>query len=133
VHSNRTTTNAIHIYLICATVLFSVAVCAAAFQFPSHPQSPLDQERQDRILKEANKKRQQEIREDTEKLYHLATDLKSAVEKTDENMLSLDVLRKADQVEKLAKRVKEKMKEAVGPTPHVEPVPDTPYPGRPPR
>lgn len=77
---------------------------------------------QDRMYKQANKKRQQDIRDDTNKLFQLATELKDAVDKTNENMLSLDVVRKADEVEKLAKKVKEKMKEAIGP-PQKEEVP----------
>lgn len=80
------------------------------------------------MVKEANKKRQQEIRDDTDKLFQLATELKAAVDKSNENMLSIDVVRKADEVEKLAKRVKEKMKESVGPPLRVEPVPRGPVP-----
>ena len=67
------------------------------------------------MVREANKKRQQDIREDTDKLFQLATDLKAAVDKSNENTLSLDVIRKAGEVEKLAKKVKDKMKEASGP------------------
>lgn len=67
-----------------------------------------------RRQKEANKKRQDEIREDTLKLYQLATELKDAVDKTNEHLLSLDVVKKAEEVEKLAKKVKEKMREGVG-------------------
>lgn len=83
---------------------------------------------QDRQLKEANKKRQQDIRDDTERLFQLATDLKAAVEKTNENTLSLDVIRKAEEVEKLAKKVREKMKDAIGPSPHLEQPPPPVYP-----
>lgn len=97
---------------------------AAAPQFESR-QDPAQKEMQDRMMKEANKKRQQDIRNDTEKLFQLATELKSAVDKTNENMLSLDVVHKAEQVEKLAKKVKENMKEAIGPPQKVEPVPRT--------
>jgi hypothetical protein len=57
-----------------------------------------------------NVQRQQEIRRDSEKLLELATELKQYVDKTNENIISLDVIRKADQIEKLAKSVKEKMK-----------------------
>lgn len=79
---------------------------------------------QDKMVHEANKKRQQEIHDDTEKLFQLATELKAAVDKSNENVLSLDVVRKADEVEKLAKKVKDKMKEAVGPpTPMPTPSP----------
>jgi hypothetical protein len=90
-----------------------------------------EKEMQDRQLKAANKKRQDDIRNDTEKLFQLATELKAAVDKSNENVLSLDVVRKADEVEKLAKRVKEKMKQAIGPPPRIEPVPPPPY-SRPP-
>lgn len=83
---------------------------------------------QDRMMKEANKKRQQDIRDDTDKLFQLATELKTAVDKSNENVLSLDVVRKADEVEKLAKKVKEKMKEAIGPPQNVEPPRPLPTP-----
>jgi hypothetical protein len=43
------------------------------------------------------------------------------VDKTNENLLSLDVIHKAEEVEKLAKKVKEKMKESVGPPAKEEP------------
>jgi hypothetical protein len=100
-----------------------------AQQFPRvTPQSQQEREMQDRQVKEANKKRQQDIREDTEKLYQLATDLKAAVDKTNENTLSLDVIRKAEEVEKLAKKVREKMKDAIGPSPRMEPQPPPVYP-----
>jgi hypothetical protein len=60
--------------------------------------------------KRYNLQRQQEIQKDTEKLLELATELKQAVDKSNENMLSLDVIKKAEQIEKLAKQVKDKMK-----------------------
>jgi len=47
---------------------------------------------------------------DADKLLELATQLKEYVDKTDENMLSLDVIKKAEEIEKLSKSVKEKMK-----------------------
>lgn len=60
--------------------------------------------------KSRNAQRQQEIRRDSERLLELATELKQYVDKTNENIISLDVIRKAEQIEKLAKSVKEKMK-----------------------
>jgi len=60
--------------------------------------------------KKANLQRQQDIQKDTDKLLELATELKQAVDKSDENTLSLDVIKKAEQIEKLAKQVKDKMK-----------------------
>jgi len=84
-------------------------------------QSQAEKEMQERAAREANKKRQQDIRADTEKLFQLANELKDAVDKSNEHLLSLEVVRKAEEVEKLAHRVKEKMKEAVGPPVHEEP------------
>lgn len=102
-----------------------VALLPAA-AYPLQPQS--EQEMQDRLIKEANKKRQEDIRNDTAKLFQLATELKAAVDKSNEHVLSLDVVRKADEVEKLAKRVKEKMKQSIGPSPRIEPAPVEPFP-----
>ena len=45
-----------------------------------------------------------------DKLFKLATELKGYVDKSNENVLSLDVLKKAEEIEKLAHSVKEKMK-----------------------
>ena len=106
----------------------------AATPVPASPQvetrqDPAQKEMQDRMAREANKKRQQDIREETDKLFQLATELKAAVDKSNENLLSLDVVRKADEVEKLAKKVKEKMKESVGPPVKQEiPTPVPAYP-----
>jgi hypothetical protein len=91
-------------------------------------QDRFQKEMQDRMFKEANKKRQQDIKNDTDKLFQLATELKAAVDKTNENMLSLDVIKKAEQVEKLAKKVKENMKEVIGPPQNVPPPVSLPTP-----
>jgi nitric oxide reductase activation protein len=100
---------------------------AAQFQQRSE-QSQTERDMEQRRQKEANKKRQEEIRQDTEKLYQLASELKDAVDKTNEHVLSLDVVKKAEEVEKLAKQVKEKMKEGIGKplTPEPPPVPPRP-------
>jgi hypothetical protein len=110
------------------TALAATPVPAAAPQVETR-QDPTQKEMQERIAREANKKRQQDIREETDKLFQLATELKAAVDKTNENLLSLDVVRKAEEVEKLAKKVKEKMKESVGPPAKQElPTPVPPFP-----
>ena len=60
--------------------------------------------------KKANQERQAEIQKDTEKLLQLASELKEYVGKSDENILSINVVKKADEIEKLAHSVKMKMK-----------------------
>jgi len=63
----------------------------------------------------ANAARKKQIAEDSAKLLKLATDLKAEVDKTTKDTLSMNVIRKADEIEKLAHDVKEKMKLTVGP------------------
>jgi hypothetical protein len=60
--------------------------------------------------KRAAKERVAALKNDTDKLLKLSTELKSYVDKSDENVLSLAVVKKAEEIEKLAKSVKEKMK-----------------------
>lgn len=69
------------------------------------------QARQQRdMVKKANLARQAQLKNDTDKLLKLAVELKNYVDKSNENVLSLDVLKKADEIEKLAHSVKDKMK-----------------------
>jgi hypothetical protein len=116
---------AIIVFTVITGLMFA-GVWARA-QFVPRETSDVEREMHDKQLKEANKKRQQDLKNDTDKLFQLATELKAAVDKTTENTLSLEVIRKADEVEKLARRVREKMKETVGTAPSLEPVP-TPRP-----
>ena len=53
------------------------------------------------------KHNQKEIKRDAERLFELADQLKKEIEKTDSaEILSLDLVRKAEEIEKLAKRIK---------------------------
>jgi hypothetical protein len=62
------------------------------------------------MAKKANQARQADLKRDTEKLLKLATELKELVDKTTESTLSVDVIKKAEEIEKLAHSVKDKMK-----------------------
>ncbi len=62
----------------------------------------------------ANAARRKQIADDAAKILQLATELKTEVDKTDKDTLSLNVIRKAESIERLAKGVKEKMKLTVG-------------------
>lgn len=62
----------------------------------------------------ANVERKRQIADDTAKLLELATQLKVEVDKTSKDTLSLNVIRKAESIEKLAHGVKEKMKLTIG-------------------
>ncbi len=65
--------------------------------------------RQD-MEKRAAKERVAALKHDTDKLLKLSLELKESVDKSDENVLSLDVIKRAEEIEKLAHSVKEKMK-----------------------
>lgn len=60
--------------------------------------------------KRANEQRQAELKRDTDRLLKLSTELKDYVDKSNENILSLDVIKKADEIEKLAHSVKTRMR-----------------------
>lgn len=57
-----------------------------------------------------NELRQQDIVKDTTKLLTLAQELKEEVDKSNKDQMSMSVIKKAEEIEKLAKSVKEKMK-----------------------
>ena len=57
--------------------------------------------------------RKRQIADDSARLLKLASDLKAEVDKTSKDTLSLGVIRKAEEIEKLAHSVKEKMKLAM--------------------
>jgi len=57
-----------------------------------------------------NNQRQQDLVNDTDKLLELAQQLKTEVDKSTKAQLSITVVKKAEEIEKLAKSVKEKMK-----------------------
>ena len=84
---------------------------AAQHHHPVTDENDAADQLQKRALKLNSQQRQQEIRRDTEKLVQLAAELKASVDKSNENVLSLEVVKKAEQIEKLARSVKEKMKE----------------------
>lgn len=63
------------------------------------------------MAKERNLMRQKEIVDDTNRLLDLAKQLKAAVDKSNKDQLSLSVVDTANEIEKLAKTVKEKMRD----------------------
>ncbi len=106
-------------FLLLATGMSSAALAQNIPQpgLPPGSGQPVDQDQQRaqtkmerEMAKRAAKERQAAIKRDTDKLLELATQLKDNVDKSSENTLSMDVVKKAEEIEKLAKSVKEKMK-----------------------
>ncbi len=102
--------------LFCWLGLYCAAQASQPVPVPGAPPPPGPTEdsweiqQRKAALKKFNLQRQQEIKKDADKILQLATELKQSVDKSNENTLSLDVIKQADQIEKLAKSVKDKMK-----------------------
>ena len=75
-----------------------------------HPPTPQEIAVQKSQAKAQKKEKYQSLKKDTDQLLALATELKQSVDKTTEDTLSLDVIKKTEEVEKLAKQVREKMR-----------------------
>src|ERR1700730_18458184 len=74
----------------------------------SDPHQLLQQELVARVVAD----RQSQLRLDTEKLVALTAELKQHVDKAGANVLSMDVIKKAQEIQKLAKSVQDKMRNA---------------------
>ena len=115
------------IFFLCLTTYFALGWTSAAQSVtrqppPSRPNNPGDlnaspadgDEARDRLARDMAKKANQErltaLKVDTDKLLKLSVELKSYVDKSNENVLSLDVIKRAEEIEKLAHSVKDKMK-----------------------
>lgn len=73
--------------------------------YPPGLQGPDINPKDDKLIKKQN---QAEIKSDVEKLSELVADLKTQVERIDsDNTLSLSMVKKAQQIEKLAKQIKD--------------------------
>ena len=72
------------------------------------PHQLLQQELTTRVVAD----RQSQLRLDTEKLVALTAELKQHVDKAGANVLSMDVIKKAQEIQKLANSVQDKMRNA---------------------
>ncbi len=111
------------LYFLCLIALCLAPLRAVAQQSSQPPPTPHigdlnppDNEDEARarlardLEKKAAKARAAALKTDTDKLLKLSVELKEYVDKADENVLSLDVIKKAEEIEKLAKSVKDKMR-----------------------
>lgn len=78
---------------------------------PDEPDSGIPRMQKD-MEKKANDQRQAELKRDTDKLLKLSTELKEYVDKSNSHILSVDVIKKAEEIEKLAHNVKTRMRGA---------------------
>jgi hypothetical protein len=105
---------------VCLLLAFCAPQLSSQQQQPVPPRSGLPQadesgpsippQIQKDMEKKANEQRQAELKRDAERLLKLSTELKEYVDKSNQNILSLDVIKKADEIEKLAHSVKTRMR-----------------------
>ena len=103
------------VMLVLVTLLFGAPVVwsQAQHQIPGQQSTQPDEDRarmEKDMAKKANEKRQADLKRDTDKLLALATELKQYVDKSNEHLLSMEVIKKAEEIEKLAHSVRDKMK-----------------------
>lgn len=79
---------------------------------PSTAPTGSDDEIQRQQAIAANLQRQVEIRRDAEKMAALMQDLRSYLARSDQGVMSVEAIKKAEEIEKLAHRVKSKMKQS---------------------
>jgi septal ring factor EnvC (AmiA/AmiB activator) len=112
----RSTIFAVWLLLIVSIVVpAKPCFCQDIGRFPPLPNQtgPVDPDQEKRaheLAKKINQERQAQLKRDTDTLLKLATELKQYVDKSNENTLSVDVIQKADQIDKLARSIKDKMK-----------------------
>ncbi len=75
---------------------------------PVRTEEQIERER----AQKANKLLQAEIKQDTEKLFTLSSELKEFMDQHSQGVLSLDAVKKAEQIEKLAHNLKSKIKQS---------------------
>jgi len=92
------------------------AISSPSNQPPDANQQMLMRQQQDKKqnFEEVNAERRKIFEDESALLLKLATDLKTEVDKTNKDTLSLSVVRKADVIEKLARDLKQKMRLTAG-------------------
>lgn len=76
----------------------------------AEPDNPMSERMKISAERAHNEERRKRMLSDTEKLLSLSTELKEYLEKTTRDELSLDVIRKAGEIERLAHDVQQRMK-----------------------
>jgi hypothetical protein len=107
----------VFIFTVASGWLYAAGPASPARQQGSDPlgQRPgeapkTDPDIEKKLAKERAKERFRDLKRDSERLLVMATELKQQVDKSGENVLSMDVVKKCEEIEKLAKSVRTKMR-----------------------
>ncbi|HEX4022470.1 MAG TPA: hypothetical protein VHX63_15095 [Acidobacteriaceae bacterium] len=77
---------------------------------PGSDDGSISPEMQEKMAEGRNTQRQKRLEENTKKLVQLADQLQTAVNRSNKNILSIDVIHRAEKIEKLAKQIQDEMK-----------------------
>ncbi len=102
---------AIVLYTFCRVSSSQDSPRRGPFPQQENPEPAVPDKMQRDMDKKANEERQVELKKDTEKLLKLSTELKDYVDKSNQNVLSLEVVKKAEEIERLAHNVKTRMRD----------------------
>ena len=69
-----------------------------------------ESEREKEMARARQQERYKQLKRDSEQLLELSTELKQYIDKANADILSVQVIKKAEQIEKLAKQVKNRMR-----------------------
>ena len=94
---------------------FSFApIASAAVAARAQSSEPVSAEAGKKVSLSPEAERQAVLADDTAKLLILANELKTELDKSSKDTLSLSVVKKAEEVERLARKVREEMKKSIG-------------------
>jgi len=98
--------------LLCGVMLLTCLAASSGQRVPvpQHEEPPLPPDQARAIEKARQEQRYKDMKRDTAKLLELATELNQEVERSGEQTLSLNAIKKAEQIEKLAHSVKTRMR-----------------------
>lgn len=71
----------------------------------------VDQQMEEARQKKLKEMRKEQLKRDTERMAQLSNEVKDFIDKSDGNVLSLDEIKKMDEIQKLARSIEERMKE----------------------
>ena len=102
-----------------AVLIVSFSIMGSLLGYNKRPQDPQEEGASDsfehdqkaKMDKERRDEAFQKLKDDSEKLYEVAGELKEMIDKSNQHTLSLQILKKIEEVEKLLKDVKRRAKD----------------------
>jgi hypothetical protein len=115
-HSSKRT-----ILILAVTLILSFSIIGSVFSQGRQPRGPQDEgaspadsfdhDQKAKMDKERRDEAFQKLKDDSQKLYEAAGELKEMIEKSNQHTLSLQILKKTEEIERLVKEVKRRARD----------------------